>query len=266
MEEQDKDFAPEKDAMTLHARYAWIAAAGLAALLCAAAWFMAGPPAWRTAPIYMFHRLDAQPRDKWTLTPADFERRIAALRDAGYTSVTPAEIVRHLRFGARLPRKACVITFDDGNASVLREAAPILERYGFRAVVYLVTGALAESGAARGEIEGAPALTWPEVCAMRASGRFVLGGHSVHHLHLDRCADPEAEIRGCAEAIERHTGVRPDSFAYPYGAAAEQPAIRKLIREAGFTSAMTVADHPAKLRRLFTDPLRLPRVWAVPDQ
>lgn len=252
--------------MTRRAKSGWTALAGCFALLCAAAWFLIGPPAWRTAPIYMFHRLDAQPRDKWTLTPADFESRIAALREAGYASVTPAEIVRHLRFGARLPRKACVITFDDGNASVLREAAPILERYGFRAVVYLVTGVLAEAGAARGEIEGAPALTWPEVCAMQASGRFVLGGHAVHHVNLERCANPEAEIRGCAEAIERHTGVRPDSFAYPYGAAVGQAAIRKLIREAGFTSAMTVANRPAQLRRLSTDPMRLPRVWAVPVQ
>ena len=250
--------------VTRRVRCWWTAGATLVALLLVAVWFMVGPPTWRTVPIYMFHRLDAHARDMWTLTPADFERRIEALRAAGYTSVTPAEIVRHLRFGAQLPRKACVITFDDGNASVLRDAAPILERHGFRAVVYLVTDGLSESGAARGEIEGAPALTWSEVRSMQAGGRFVFGGHSVHHVHLDHCADPEAEIRGCAEAIARHTGVRPDSFAYPYGAASGQAAIRRLIRASGYTSAMTVNDRPTRLRRLATDPLRLPRIWAVP--
>ena len=234
------------------------------AALGALAWQRLGPRAQRTVPIYMFHRVDPHPRDEWTLTPAAFEARLRALHDAGRVSVTPADLVRHLRLGRPIPTNACVITFDDGNLCVLEQADPVLRRYGFRAIVYLVTDTVHEAGEPRGNVEGWPTLKWDEVRAMLASGRFVFGSHAVHHVRLTNDVDRMAELCDSADAIERHTGMRPDSFAFPFGEGANLPGVRRALRAAGYTSSVTVIDKPARLRPLSTDPYRLPRVWARP--
>ncbi len=48
--------------------------------------------------------------------------------------------------GAPLPRKAVLITFDDGYRDNLENAAPILLRHGYPAVIFVPTGLLDDDG------------------------------------------------------------------------------------------------------------------------
>ena len=51
-----------------------------------------------------------------------------------------AEVVAWARGGKPPPERSCLIAFDDGYASVLREAAPVLAEHGFGAIVFVTTG------------------------------------------------------------------------------------------------------------------------------
>jgi peptidoglycan/xylan/chitin deacetylase (PgdA/CDA1 family) len=117
---------------------------------------------------------------------------------------------------------AVALTFDDALASVASEAAPLLEGHGLRATVFAVTdhvgsdnrwGGTTESG-----IPAAGVLDWDALGRLMLSG-WSVGSHTRRHSHLTRCSNGELqdELEGSAEAIERHLGVRPTSFAYPYG-------------------------------------------------
>jgi peptidoglycan/xylan/chitin deacetylase (PgdA/CDA1 family) len=67
-----------------------------------------------------------------------FEAQLAFLQR--HHAVVPlADVVRALTSGARLPRRAAVITIDDGYRSVYRVAYPVLKRLGLPASVYLAT-------------------------------------------------------------------------------------------------------------------------------
>lgn len=98
-----------------------------------------------SVPILMYHKVGAavvQPGDTFLNVSGDaFERQIRALAHMHYRAMTFAQIVEALRNGQSLPRRIFAITFDDGYQCVGDVAAPILERYGFPATVFVVSDA-----------------------------------------------------------------------------------------------------------------------------
>jgi peptidoglycan/xylan/chitin deacetylase (PgdA/CDA1 family) len=90
--------------------------------------------------IFIFHRVRPEP-DTLFPTEMDAERFDAYLRFArSWLNVLPlSEAVERLRDGA-LPPAATCITFDDGYADNLTVAAPLLQKYGLPATVFVATG------------------------------------------------------------------------------------------------------------------------------
>lgn len=118
---------------------------------------------------------------------------------------------------------AVAITFDDGFANFASMAWPILRDHGLPATVFVVSdhvgGTNAWGGHTDTSIPELPLLDWDGLAGLAERG-VELGSHTRRHPRLPGL-DPERlenELRGSAEAIERHTGVRPAGFAYPYGA------------------------------------------------
>ncbi len=156
-----------------------------------------------------------------SIAPATFAMQMAALADAGYRSV---------RLGAFLEwhdgneeglgdDRRALITFDDAFADFADEAAPILKRHGFSALVFVPTRQL--GGVESWEGANRPPrglMSWDSVRALAAEG-FEFGGHSRTHADLTRldAAACEVEIAGCAEDLAERLGTPVDSFAAPYG-------------------------------------------------
>lgn len=84
-------------------------------------------------------------------------------------------------------------------------------------------------------------LSWDDVHALRGLG-FRIGAHTVSHPILSRLSleRARAEIIDSQRAIRTACGVTARAFAYPNGGAADYtPAVVELVREAGFTCAVT---------------------------
>lgn len=84
-------------------------------------------------------------------------------------------------------------------------------------------------------------LSWDDVHALRGLG-FTIGAHTVNHPILSRVTPQRAwtEILGSRTMIESACGAAPRAFAYPNGGAAEYTeTVKRLVREAGFTCAVT---------------------------
>lgn len=97
-------------------------------------------------------------------TPEAFEEHLAAIRDMGFTTISAAALVRHLREGAPVPDKACVLTFDDCHLSNWTLVAPLLVKYDMCGVFFCVTDFIGQ-GRKRGQAapdsetgEGGPEL------------------------------------------------------------------------------------------------------------
>jgi hypothetical protein len=102
--------------------------------------FGRGPAAG--AVILMYHRVCMLEADPWGLcvAPARFAEQMEVLRRE-YVPLPLAGLVAGLGRG-RVPRRAVVVTFDDGYADVLHEAAPPLGRHDVPATAFVVRGAV----------------------------------------------------------------------------------------------------------------------------
>lgn len=102
-------------------------------------------------------------------------------------------------------------------------------------------------------------LTWDQARTLAQQG-LELGAHTVTHPVL-ATLDParqEVEIAGSRGSLERGLGAPPRSFAYPFGRPWDQNEdSRRLVREAGFSSAVTTRGGTNLVR---TDPMALRRV------
>jgi peptidoglycan/xylan/chitin deacetylase (PgdA/CDA1 family) len=160
-----------------------------------------------------------------------------------------------------LPRRAVVITFDDGYSSFYKLAYPALKKYGFAATLFLYTDFV---GAGDG-------LTWLQMQEMEASGLIDIESHSKSHpdliQHLAGESEDhyreriETEIRIPREVIQQKLQKTTTVFAYPFGDANEL-ALGALTHN-GYQLAATVTPGG---NPFFAQPLMLRRTMIFGDQ
>jgi peptidoglycan/xylan/chitin deacetylase (PgdA/CDA1 family) len=95
--------------------------------------------------ILMYHRIAEPESDPWELSvsPRHFAAHLEILKK--YTRpMSLRDLVAGLQNG-KVPRRAVVVTFDDGYADNLYEAKPLLERHNIPATVFLPTGHIGKS-------------------------------------------------------------------------------------------------------------------------
>ena len=99
----------------------------------------------RRALILLYHRVAEADSDPWGLavSPAHFEEHLQVLERLG-RMLSLKELAAALR-NRTLPRRAVVITFDDGYADNLFNAKPLLEKYDAPATVFIATGYIGQS-------------------------------------------------------------------------------------------------------------------------
>jgi peptidoglycan/xylan/chitin deacetylase (PgdA/CDA1 family) len=233
-------------------------AIGLLAITAAWLWSQKDKPV--DVPILMYHRIGDAHDSPWWVTVRDFETQLASLQEHGYQSILPSRLVAHQRWGWPLPCKPVIITLDDGYLNVLENAEPLLKKYGFQAVCFLITGMVSDSPQTRQSWEGTPLLSWPEVRAMQKRGTVQFGGHSRMHPNLRAMADSYGEISGCYRDLKKKGGFTPEGFCYPSGQV--KPETQACVKRAKFTMAVTCEDGIAKLAA-GAELLELPRVTVM---
>lgn len=210
----------------------------------------------------MYHSISPHATPKYrpfAVSPALFADQMAYLHQQEYTPITVTQFVNTVaQGGAALPERPVVLTFDDGFADFFTEALPVLQQYNFTATLYVATGFIGDmsrwlqrEGEATRQM-----LTWNQLTEINACG-IECGGHTHGHRQLDilPLAVAQSEIVHCKRLLEDHLGQEVSSFAYPHGY--HSTAIKRLVREAGYTSACAVGY---AMSSVTTDPFALVRL------
>lgn len=194
-------------------------------------------------PILVYHSVSRRSSEwlsPYTVSPEVFAQHLDLIVDQGRTSLTVSELVA-LRRRRAVPDRSVVITFDDGYADFADFAMPLLAERGLKSTLYVTTGFLRGAPRTVDAIPPDEMLDWSHLPSLAAAG-VELGAHGHTHDQLDTLSPPRArsEITRSRDLLEGATGQPAKSFAYPHGFSS--PRVRRLVAEAGFTSACAVRN------------------------
>ncbi|MFY9929422.1 MAG: polysaccharide deacetylase family protein [Streptosporangiaceae bacterium] len=185
------------------------------------------PSPVRRGRILAYHSIGTPEGGVNDVRPRDFERHLQIAVDDGWTFTTPAEVI------AEPDKPQLALTFDDGFASVLANALPVLRHHGIPATAFVITG--------WADQQIPPdyqrfVLDWRGVSAL-AEGGMTLASHSVTHPDFGKLEAGEArrELEVSRERLREVLGVETTEFAIPLGQSGNwTPAAGLAAAEAGY--------------------------------
>lgn len=209
-------------------------------------------------PIIMYHQIskDSSYTGRYVLPAAQFEKDMALIRQKGYTAITMTQLIAYAYNGAPLPEKPIIITFDDGYESFIPYVLPVLEKYDLCAVISII-GAIAQLYTdTEDHTLRYSHLSWEAIRTLSQNPRVEIQNHTYDMHHLDKgrkgCRikpgeDPELykkllreDLTKVQEEVYRHTGQRPNTFTYPFGAICAQAL--EVVKDMGFQAVLTCAE------------------------
>lgn len=209
---------------------------------------------YQKIPIFTYHRFGEKRKSRLCLPAQVFEEQMAYLKKNGYRVIPLSDLIAFMQFRAALPKKAVVITIDDGYRSVYDIAFPILKKYGFTATLFVYMDFIGIPGSS---------VTWGELSEMKSSG-FEVGSHTLSHCNLTKKLKDESE-KAYIERIKKELVLSKQiidkklhqdtiAIAFPYGAYNQK--VLDLCEKAGYELGLSVkrGGNP-----FFANPLSLRR-------
>ena len=170
--------------------------------------------------IVAYHAIGTPPSR--IVTPLHWLRDdLCALVDAGYRMVSLDACADWIAGRLILPPCSAVLTFDDGYASVLASAVPVLQRMEIPATLFVVAGRIGSDNHWPGQPASVPRLPLVDTHMLSdlVAARVDIGSHTWSHPRLTSLDDAmlDDEVVGAADRLEQVAGVAVRHFAYPYG-------------------------------------------------
>jgi len=196
-------------------------------------------------PILCYHQIrnwkasDSKAAKDYIVQEQDFRDQMKMLADSGYHTILPDQLYNYLNYGAKLPSKPIMLTFDDTDLDQFTVAAPTMKKYGFKGVFFIMTVSL-----------GRPRYMSKAQVKELSDNGHVIGSHTWDHHNVKKYAGEDwvTQIEKPTKTLEEITGKPIHHFAYPFGLWNKQ-AIPEL-KKRGFKSAFILAE-----KRDDTDPL-----------
>lgn len=211
-----------------------------------------------TLPIVMYHQLSNKKSNsgKYILTVEQFEKDLIYLHEKGYKTVTVKQLQEFADGRGELPDNAVMITFDDGCETLYAYALPLLEKYGFTAVGFVV-GALADKYSEINDHNLRYSnLTWDEIKELCDGDVIDIQSHT-YNLHdntngrsgLKKIKNESfehysefltADTVKMKEKMIEYTGKAPVAIAYPFGSYSEET--EEILKKNGIKIAFTCEE------------------------
>ena len=88
---------------------------------------------------HMVRETDDPKEKRYCCHPDAFKQQVTHLKNAGYHVVGVNDLINSIKNGTTLPQKSIAITFDDGFDDNYENAFPVLKKYGFPAMIFVVS-------------------------------------------------------------------------------------------------------------------------------
>ncbi|HEV2580425.1 MAG TPA: polysaccharide deacetylase family protein [Ktedonobacteraceae bacterium] len=178
-----------------------------------------------------YHIIDRTIQDSIAISEEAFEAQMAYLREHGYRALSIQQAIDDIYGRRSAPPRSLLLTFDDGYADNVRTALPILQQYGMRATLFVISAYVGQRNrwnprACYDTLH----MTWDDLRFWLAGG-CDFGGHSHQHLCMTRLDEEEllASVQVNKRLLEEQLHISPRAFAYPYGRFNQ--AVQEVVRQ-----------------------------------
>jgi hypothetical protein len=225
-------------------------------------------------PVLNYHEI-APPDgyDIYDQTLAEADAQLAYLKANGYQSVTLEQYQQWLA-GANIGiAKPVLITVDDGLRSE-RAWDPLLQRYGFTAVMFVITGWADNQTPGDADPNN---MSWPDIRALAATGRWEIAFHAGRYGHGDAYASGASigfqtytstcpYFYSCLSYSKRGRFTRQEAFTeFQYAVTQEVQAgeqeLRAQVPRASFAAIAMPFNDAGQWTNLYNDPSGLAAQW-----
>ncbi|WP_207435295.1 polysaccharide deacetylase family protein [Sabulibacter ruber] len=201
----------------------------------------------KQVPILCYHQIrewtsrDGKVGKDYIVKPADFRAQMKMLADSGYHTILPDQLQDYLTKGTPLPSKPIMLTFDDTKLDQYTVAKPELDKYGFKAVFFIMTVSI-----------GRPNYMTKEQIKELSDAGHVIGSHTYDHHNVKKYQEKDwiTQIEKPTKQLEAITGKPVEYFAYPFGLWRSE-AIPEL-KKRGFKAAYILATKRDEQDPLYT--------------
>lgn len=156
---------------------------------------------------------------------SDFEKQIITLKRNHVNFITPKILDEYMRNKRTLTtkRKCILITFDDIDQSVYKNAYPILKKAQIPFTSFLIMRQVGNQN-----YKGINLANWNQINEMQKSGLATFGTHTYDLHYYDKSGRPpflekkniktfQRDLQLTSKSYLQHFDVHPQYFAYPYG-------------------------------------------------
>lgn len=188
-------------------------------------------------PVIMYHDILSEKQVFFDVTPEELREDFELIRDRGLTPISLDQLTTHLRTGMPLPEKPILLTFDDGYVGHYDHVFPMLKEFGYPAVFSIFPAK------PNGDVAGRSTVTWEQLQEMVQSPLVTIASHSVNHPRDLREIEGEDLVREVVDSkqqLEAKLGIPIRYFTYPEGKYDKR--VLKVVKEAGYTAALTMDD------------------------
>lgn len=170
----------------------------------------------KQVPVLCFHRIENNLKSEYNVTPTTFEAYLKILSDSGYHAISPDQLYHYLVYNDPLPSKPMMITFDDSRVEDATIAAPLLNKYGFKGVFFIMTITYNKKNY----------MTTQQIAQLAKEGHTI-GLHSWDHTMVTKYKtqeDWEKQVINPKKKLEQIIGKPVNYWAYPDGVFNHQSA------------------------------------------
>ncbi|MBP7087685.1 MAG: polysaccharide deacetylase family protein [Candidatus Omnitrophica bacterium] len=188
-------------------------------------------------PILMYHQIGLKQHSEYPsiYTSKDsFEKQMRILKESGYETIYLSEYAQILKRPGSSIKKRIVICFDDAYEGVYKFAYPVLAKYNFKAVVFIITEKLKKKLIPR----SFPFLSINQIKELQKHN-FKVASHSYSHADLTKVNNIalEREIGESKRILEDIFSAKVESFSYPMNKYNAQ--VIEMVKKHGYTCACT---------------------------
>ncbi|GAB2783380.1 hypothetical protein GCM10027175_22350 [Hymenobacter latericoloratus] len=198
-------------------------------------------------PILCYHQIrdwrakDSKGAKDYIVPVEQFKAQIKMLADSGYHTILPDQLFAYLTTGAPLPSKPVMLTFDDTDLDQFTVARPTLDKYGFKAVYFIMTVSLGRPNY----------MSKAQVKQLSDEGN-VIGSHTWDHHNVKKYQGQDwvTQIEKPTKQLEEITGKKINYFAYPFGL--WNPEAIPELKKRGMDAAFILAEKRDQQDPLYT--------------